>query len=162
MFDLGSRRSLVTGASGGIGAEIARALHAQGATVALPGTRARALQDLAAELGERAFVLPADLSDPAAADKLVQDAEAAIVGYVAGEVTRGDRVAERCGRIAAGLLGAAALSRILASMVFRVSVRDPITFVVAPLALALVALAAGYVPARRATLVDPVEAIRQE
>ena len=80
MFDLGSRRSLVTGASGGIGAEIARALHAQGATVALTGTRAGALQDLAAELGERAFVLPADLSDPAAADKLVHDAEAAMGG----------------------------------------------------------------------------------
>jgi putative ABC transport system permease protein len=64
--------------------------------------------------------------------------------------------------IAAGLLGAAALSRILASMVFQVSVRDPVTFVVAPLALALVALAAGYLPARRATLVDPVEAMRQE
>jgi putative ABC transport system permease protein len=64
--------------------------------------------------------------------------------------------------IAAGLLGAAALSRILASMVFQVSVRDPITFVVAPLALVLAALAAGYVPARRATSVDPVEAIRGE
>jgi 3-oxoacyl-[acyl-carrier protein] reductase len=80
MFDLGSRRCLVTGASGGIGAAIARALHAQGATVAISGTRAANLEALAAQLGERAYALPADLADPAAVDKLALDAEAAMGG----------------------------------------------------------------------------------
>ena len=64
MFDLTGKTALVTGASGGIGAEIARALHAQGAIVALSGTRREALDTLAAELGERAHVLPADLAQP--------------------------------------------------------------------------------------------------
>ncbi len=77
MFRLDGRVALVTGASGGIGAAIARALHLQGATVALSGTRIAALDALAAELGERAFVCPADLRDPAAADALVTAAEAA-------------------------------------------------------------------------------------
>ncbi len=62
MFDLTGRSALVTGASGGIGAAIARALHAQGAKVALSGTKVEALEALAAELGERAFVTPANLS----------------------------------------------------------------------------------------------------
>ena len=77
MFRLDGKLALVTGASGGIGAAIARALHAQGAAVALSGTRAEALETLAASLGERAHVCPADLSDPAVADALVAAAEAA-------------------------------------------------------------------------------------
>ncbi len=77
MFRLDGKAALVTGASGGIGAAIARALHAQGAVVALSGTRADALESLAAELGERAHPCPADLRDPAAADALVAAAEAA-------------------------------------------------------------------------------------
>src|SRR3954451_7107685 len=77
MFDLTGRSALVTGASGGIGAAIARALHAQGAKVALSGTRREALEALAAELGDRAAVCPPDLRDPAAADALIAAAEAA-------------------------------------------------------------------------------------
>ena len=77
MFSLAGKPALVTGASGGIGAAIARALHAQGAHVALSGTRTDALDALAAELGERAAVCPADLRDPAAAEALVATAEAA-------------------------------------------------------------------------------------
>ncbi len=77
MFRLDGKVALVTGASGGIGAAIARALHGQGAQVALSGTRTDALNTLAAELGERASVCPADLRDPAAADALVVAAEAA-------------------------------------------------------------------------------------
>jgi 3-oxoacyl-[acyl-carrier protein] reductase len=77
MFRLDGKAALVTGASGGIGAGIARALHAQGAHVALSGTRREALQALAAELGERAAVCPADLREPAAADALISAAEAA-------------------------------------------------------------------------------------
>ena len=77
MFRLDGKTALVTGASGGIGAAIARTLHAQGATVALSGTRVDALESLAAELGERAHVCPADLRDPASAEALVGAAEAA-------------------------------------------------------------------------------------
>jgi len=77
MFRLDGKAALVTGASGGIGAAIARALHAQGAAVALSGTRREALEALAGELGERAHVCPADLRDPAAPDALVAAAEAA-------------------------------------------------------------------------------------
>ncbi|HEY1933702.1 MAG TPA: 3-oxoacyl-[acyl-carrier-protein] reductase [Acetobacteraceae bacterium] len=77
MFRLDGKTALVTGASGGIGAGIARALHAQGAAVVLSGTRRDALDALAAELGERAFVCPADLRDPAAAETLVEAAETA-------------------------------------------------------------------------------------
>jgi 3-oxoacyl-[acyl-carrier protein] reductase len=80
MFDLTGQTALVTGASGGIGGAIARALHAQGAAVVLAGTRAAALAALAADLGDRAHPLTADLADPAAADKLVRDAEAAMGG----------------------------------------------------------------------------------
>ena len=78
MFRLDGKTALVTGASGGIGAAIARALHAQGASVALSGTRREALDSLAADLGDRAAVCPADLRDPAAPDALVADAEAAL------------------------------------------------------------------------------------
>ena len=77
MFDLSGKTALVTGASGGIGGEVARALHAQGATVVLSGTREAALQDLAAQLGERAISVTASLSDPSAVDGLVAAAEAA-------------------------------------------------------------------------------------
>jgi 3-oxoacyl-[acyl-carrier protein] reductase len=82
MFDLTGQTALVTGASGGIGGAVARALHAQGAAVALAGTRAAALEALAAELGERAHPLAADLADPEAADTLVRDAEAMLGGHL--------------------------------------------------------------------------------
>lgn len=80
MFDLTGKCALVTGASGGIGSAIARALHAQGATVALSGTRADALAAVAAELGDRVHVTPANLGDAAAADQLIKDAEGAMGG----------------------------------------------------------------------------------
>lgn len=82
MFDLTGKTALVTGASGGIGAAIARALHAQGATVALSGTRVDPLTALAAELGERAVVVPANLSDPVSTEQLAKDAEAALGGRI--------------------------------------------------------------------------------
>src|SRR5437588_2665601 len=78
MFDLTGQTALVTGASGGIGGAIACALHGQGAAVALAGTRTAILEALAAELGERAHPLTADLADPEAADRLIRDAEAAL------------------------------------------------------------------------------------
>jgi 3-oxoacyl-[acyl-carrier protein] reductase len=78
MFDLTGRNALVTGASGGIGGEIARALHAQGAAVALSGTRREALEALAGELGARAHVCPANLAEPAEAAALIGAAEAAM------------------------------------------------------------------------------------
>lgn len=80
MFDLSGQTALVTGASGGIGGAIARALHAQGAEVAVAGTRTAALEALAAELGSHAHPLTANLAEPDAADKLVRDAEAAMGG----------------------------------------------------------------------------------
>ncbi len=76
MFRLDGKIALVTGASGGIGAAIARSLHAQGAIVALSGTRRDALQALADELGTNVHVCPADLRDPAAPDALVAGVEA--------------------------------------------------------------------------------------
>ena len=80
MFDLTGKRALVTGASGGIGAAIARALHAHGAIVGLSGTRRDALESLAKELGDRVHVLPANLAEPDAPDRLVAEAEAAMGG----------------------------------------------------------------------------------
>jgi len=77
MFDLSGKVALVTGATGGIGGAIAKALHAQGATVVLSGTREAALQDLAQTLGERTYAVAASLSDASAVDGLVGAAEAA-------------------------------------------------------------------------------------
>ena len=77
MFRLDGKAALVTGASGGIGAAIARALHTQGANVALSGTRRDALEALAIQLGDRAHVCPADLRDASEPDALVETAEKA-------------------------------------------------------------------------------------
>ena len=77
MFNLEGKTALVTGATGGIGGAVARALHAQGATVVLSGTREGVLQDLAAELGGRAFAAAANLSDAESVDGLVGRAEEA-------------------------------------------------------------------------------------
>ena len=77
MFDLTGKTALVTGATGGIGAEIARALHGAGAHVVLSGTREAVLADLATELGGRTSIVPANLSDSAAVDGLIGLAEAA-------------------------------------------------------------------------------------
>ncbi|WP_299962071.1 3-oxoacyl-[acyl-carrier-protein] reductase [uncultured Roseobacter sp.] len=78
MFDLTGKNALVTGASGGIGAEIARLLHGAGATVGLSGTRVEPLEALAAELGDRAHVLPCNLSDMAAVEALPKQAAEAM------------------------------------------------------------------------------------
>ena len=80
MFDLTGKCALITGASGGIGGAIARALHGAGATVGLSGTRVEPLQALADDLGSRAHVLPCNLSDPAAVEALTKDAIAAMGG----------------------------------------------------------------------------------
>ncbi|WP_369060096.1 3-oxoacyl-[acyl-carrier-protein] reductase [Caulobacter sp. 73W] len=77
MFDLSGKTALVTGATGGIGGAIARALHAAGAHVVLSGTRQEALTALAGELGERTSTVAANLSDPAAVDGLIGAAEEA-------------------------------------------------------------------------------------
>ena len=77
MFDLSGKTALVTGATGGIGAALARALHAQGAHVVLSGTRQAVLDDLAAQLAERVSVAAANLSDAGSVDGLVAQAEAA-------------------------------------------------------------------------------------
>lgn len=80
MFSLEGKKALVTGATGGLGSEIARALHAQGASVALSGTRAEVLQKLADELGERTAVVPCNLSDAEAVDNLPKAASEALGG----------------------------------------------------------------------------------
>lgn len=78
MFDLSGKNALVTGASGGIGGAIAEALHQAGATVALSGTREAPLRELADKLGERAHVVPANLSDPQAVTALPKTAAEAM------------------------------------------------------------------------------------
>jgi len=78
MFDLSGKTALITGASGGIGGAIARALHAQGAQVVLSGTRAEALDSFRSELGERAHVAPCNLADAASVEALPKVAEAAV------------------------------------------------------------------------------------
>ena len=80
MFDLTGKTALVTGASGGIGKDIAKGLHAAGATVGLSGTRRDALEALAKELGARAHVLPCNLAQRAETDLLLPAAEAAMGG----------------------------------------------------------------------------------
>ena len=80
MFDLTGKKALVTGASGGIGGAIARGLHAMGASVALSGTRVDPLEALAADLGERAFVTPCNLSDIDAVKALAGQASEAMGG----------------------------------------------------------------------------------
>ena len=80
MLDLTGRKALVTGASGGIGEEIARILHAQGATVGLHGTRVEKLETLANDLGDRVQIFPADLSDRAEVKALGEKAEAELGG----------------------------------------------------------------------------------
>lgn len=80
MFDLNGKTALVTGASGGIGKDIARALIGAGATVALSGTRREALETLAAEIGGTTHILPCNLADRAETEKLIPAAEAAMGG----------------------------------------------------------------------------------
>src|SRR5919199_802702 len=78
MFDLTGRRALVTGATGGIGGAIARALHGRGATTAISGTRREVLDALAAELGERVHVIPCNLADKDDVESLVPRTEEAM------------------------------------------------------------------------------------
>jgi 3-oxoacyl-[acyl-carrier protein] reductase len=78
MFDLSGKTALVTGATGGLGGAIARSLHAQGATVAISGTRREVLETLAAELGDRTHVLPCDLAAKDEVEALVPEAEKAM------------------------------------------------------------------------------------
>lgn len=82
MFDLTGKRALVTGASGGIGGAVARALHGAGATVALSGTREAPLSELAQQLGERAHVVTANLSDAASVEALPKAAAEALGGGI--------------------------------------------------------------------------------
>lgn len=80
MFNLSGKKALITGASGGIGVAIAKALHSQGATVGLHGTREERLQEIAAELGDRVHLFPANLGDAEAVKALAQKAEADLGG----------------------------------------------------------------------------------
>lgn len=78
MYTLSGKTALVTGASGGIGGAIAKALHAQGVKLVISGTRREALDALNAEMGNSATAIPCNLSDPASIDALVKGAEAAL------------------------------------------------------------------------------------
>lgn len=80
MFKLTGKKALVTGATGGLGAEIARALHAQGAHVVISGTKREKLEALAQELGDRVTVIPCDLSNVESTQRLIPEAEAALGG----------------------------------------------------------------------------------
>src|SRR5262245_58171099 len=80
MFDLTGKTALVTGAAGGIGSAISKALHGRGAIVGLSGTRRQALAALAAELKTNIHVFPCDLADKSAAEALIPDADAAMGG----------------------------------------------------------------------------------
>lgn len=80
MFDLSGRKALVTGATGGIGEAIARILHAQGAIVGLHGTRVEKLEALAADLGDRVKLLPANLSDRSEVKQLAEKAKSELEG----------------------------------------------------------------------------------
>jgi 3-oxoacyl-[acyl-carrier protein] reductase len=80
MFELTGKKALVTGATGGIGGGIVRALHAQGATVTISGTRRAALDELASALGERVHLVEANLSDKDSVEALVPAAETAMEG----------------------------------------------------------------------------------
>jgi 3-oxoacyl-[acyl-carrier protein] reductase len=82
MFNLSGKSALVTGASGGLGNVIAKALHAQGAKIVLSGTKTDALKKLQSELGERSFIAPANLADPAAPAVLLKEAEAQLGGGI--------------------------------------------------------------------------------
>ena len=82
MFDLAGKTALVTGATGGIGGEIAKVLAQAGAKVALSGTRAERLEVVAAEIGENAVVVPANLSDTESVDGLIKAAEEALGGQL--------------------------------------------------------------------------------
>jgi 3-oxoacyl-[acyl-carrier protein] reductase len=80
MFNLTGKTALITGASGGIGAAIAKTLHDAGATVAISGTRVAVLKELKAQIGERVHILPCNLSSPEEVEKLIPAAEAAMGG----------------------------------------------------------------------------------
>lgn len=80
MFELQDTKALITGATGGLGAEIARALHKRGAHVVISGTKREKLEDLASELGERVHIIPCDLSDAVSTQRLIPEAEAAMGG----------------------------------------------------------------------------------
>lgn len=80
MFELKDKKALVTGATGGLGAEIARALHRQGASLVISGTRHEKLEALAKELGDRVKVIPCDLSNVESTQKLISETETALGG----------------------------------------------------------------------------------